>query len=160
LKRPIAFGILILSFDQLLKWYFQTNFAGKRLMLLGNWGFTYLTNPGIWLKKDISDSLMLAIQIYALLVWVYVIFMLRYYNINYRRSVYTDLAFGFFTAAIFGNVIVDRLIFGYVRDFFINPIAVSNLADVSGEIALILVVIELLAYTKSRSFIKIRVPKE
>ncbi|MGE5682569.1 MAG: signal peptidase II [Bacillota bacterium] len=160
MKRPFIFGILILSFDQLLKWYFQSHFAGRRLILLSNWGFTYVTNPGIWLNKDISNSSMLIVQIYALSVWIYVLFMLRYYHQNYRKSIYVDLAFGFFTAAIYGNVIVDRLIFGYVRDFFINPIAVSNLADICGEVALVLVVVEFITQSKSRSVVKVRVPKD
>ncbi|MGE5496458.1 MAG: signal peptidase II, partial [Syntrophothermus sp.] len=78
-----------------------------------------------------------------------------YYHKNFRKSLMIDLAFGFFTAAIFGNVIVDRLIFGYVRDFFINPIAVSNLADFSGEIALGLVVAEIVSYSRSRSLVRL-----
>ncbi|MGE5498200.1 MAG: signal peptidase II, partial [Syntrophothermus sp.] len=71
MKRPLILGLFILFTDQILKWYFQTWFDGKRWLISDNWGFTYITNPGIWLKSDISNSTMLIIQIYALIVWVY-----------------------------------------------------------------------------------------
>lgn len=103
---------------------------------------------------------MFFVQIFAILLAIFAYFLLKYYHTFYRKSLLVDLAFAFFITATIGNVIVDRLVFGYVRDYFINPIATSNLADIGSEIALILVIIELVKYPKARSLLKFGSPED
>jgi len=128
-------------------------------MLFGNFGFTYTTNPGIWINSNISDFSMFFVQVIVILLAIFAYFLLKYYQIFYRKSLLVDLAFAFFITAAIGNVIIDRLIFGYVRDYFINPIATSNLADICPEITLFLVIFELVTYPKARSLLKIGTPE-
>jgi hypothetical protein len=49
MKRAINISLIILLMDQLLKWYFQTYFEAKRILLSENFGFTFVTNPGIYI---------------------------------------------------------------------------------------------------------------
>ena len=162
MKRPIFLSLIVLLLDQLLKWYFQLNFNfnGKKLILFDNFGFTYKTNPGIWINKEISNYSMFIIQIFVILLVLLMFLLLRYYQTYYRKSFLIDLSFAFFVTAAIGNVILDRFFFGYIRDYFINPIAISNLADISSEIALFLFIIEFVRYPKARSLLKIGTPKE
>lgn len=160
MKRPIILSLIVLALDQLLKLYFQLNFDGKITMFSENFGFTYTTNPGLWINRDISSISLLIIQIGVILLGIFVFLLLRYYQAYYRKSFLIDLSFAFFVNAAFGNVILDRLFFGYIRDYFINPIAISNLADISSEIALVLLFIELVSYPKARPLLKIGTPKQ
>lgn len=159
MKRPLLLSLLILSIDQIIKFYFQINFYGKEWLLLNNWGFTYTVNPGIWINQDISLYSLIILQIIIVILWVFFYYLIKYYHAFYRKSVIIDLSFGFFTTAAFGNLI-DRFLFGYARDYFINPIAISNFADICGEIALIFFFIEIILYPKSRVLLTIGTPKQ
>lgn len=160
MKRPLFLGIFLLFMDQVLKWFFQMNFAGKRVLVFENLGFTYMTNPGIWLDNDISTVTLVVMQVIAMAIWIFMFFLLKYYHVFYRKSWLMDLSFGFFSTAIYGNVFLDHLLFGYVRDYFINPIAISNFADISGTMALIMFIVEIAHFPKARSLLKIGTPKE
>lgn len=153
LKRSLLFGIVIIIIDQFLKWYFQTYFAGKRLLLYNNWGFTYMINYGLWINTNISKVLLAVIQILAVIFWVIVYFLVKYYHKYYRESLLIDLSFCFYSTATFGNII-DMLFLGYIRDYFINPIAISNLADISIIFTVLFFIMEMLLFKKSRQILK------
>jgi len=153
LRRPVLFGIMLIIADQLLKWYFQTYFEGKRILLLNNFGFTYTINHGLWIKPDISKELLAIIQILAAIIWAIVYFLVKNYHKYYRKSMLIDLSFCFYSAATFGNII-DMKLLGYIRDYFINPIAISNLADVSIIFAVLFFILEMLTFKRSRKILK------
>ena len=96
-------------------------------------------------------TLMIIIQIFVILCWLLMLKLLTDYHIYYRKSIFIDISFAFFTTAALGNVILDRLFLGYIRDYFITPIAICNLADISFEISLIFFVIELIRYPDARN---------
>jgi hypothetical protein len=160
MKRALILSVLSILLDQALKFYFQFNFIDKKILLGKYWGLTYATNPGIWINRNISTTALIPIQITVVVVWIFIILCLSYYHRNYRRSLYVDLSFASFSMAIFGNVIVDRLLLGYVRDYFINPIAIANLADIGVEMALVLMAVEMISFPKAREILRIGSPEE
>lgn len=156
MKRPLTLSLLILSLDQLLRYFFQFTFEGRQLLFFGqNWGFTYVVNHGLWINPTISPRFMLILQIVSIVLWAIIVYYLKLYHEKYRQSIYIDLAFAWFTVGIFGNTL-DRIIFGYIRDYFINPIAISNLADLSVIFLLVFLGIELFKFPKSRDLLKFR----
>ena len=84
---------------------------------------------------------------------------MKYYQAYYRKSIYTDISFGLLTTAAFGNLL-DRLLYGFARDFLINPIATSNLADIAGSLMLVFVALEFIIFPKARPLLRIGKPKE
>lgn len=149
MKRVYALSAFLLAVDQILKFFFQHFFANHTIYLFNHeWGFTYVVNAGTWLNPNITKTNLFIVQLVALGIWIVMFRYLKEYYIKYRRSILIDLSFAFFTTGILGNTL-DHLMFGYVRDFFINPIAISNFADICGLAAIIFLVVELLHYARS-----------
>ena len=146
MKRAVFFSAILLVVDQLLKWYFQSYFVGKTVQLVKGFGLTYTTNPGIWVNKNISTEVLLFVQVVAFFVWILIFYLMKYYQSYYRKSMYIDISFGLFTTAVFGNIYLDRILYGFIRDFLINPIAISNFADIAGSLAFVFFAIELLVH--------------
>lgn len=142
MKRAAIISSIVLIIDQVLKFYFQFNFDGIKLLLSKDWGFTFVTNPGITVNQNLSDSSVLFIQLYVLAVFFLIILSVKYYNKKIGNSIYVDLAFAFFSTALLGNIIIDRILFGGIRDYFITPIGVANFADYCGLLAFLLVFLE------------------
>lgn len=159
IKRPLTLAFLTLSIDQLLKFYFQYNFNEKTIIFWDKWGFTYITNPGLWVKSNVTVSQITIIQILILITVFIIFFLTRYYEFYYRKSIWIDLTFSFYVTSCFGNVIIDRMVFGYIRDYLITPIAISNLADFSWVFGLVCLLVEVILYPKSREIFKWRSPK-
>lgn len=153
MKRTLFFGISLIIIDQLLRLYFQTHYVGKKLLLLDHWGFTYTVNYGLWINPNMSDKIIAMLFAIVVSVWVLAYYLVKFYHKHYGKSLLIDLSFGFFTAGALGNVI-DKLFLGYIRDYFINPIATSNLADISIYIALIFYFLEISIYPKSRQLLR------
>lgn len=55
---------------------------------------------------------------------------------------------------------VDQIAFGYVRDYIINPIAISNLADLLIWGAIILMLLETILFKESRVLLTASLNKE
>ena len=159
MKQTLSLSAIFLFIDQLLKWYFQNYFVGRTLHIVRGFGLTYITNPGIWVNGNISTEALLFIQVLAILVWIFVLYLMKYYQAYYRKSIYIDISFGLFTTAVFGNFL-DRLLYGFARDFLINPIAISNFADIAGYLALVFFALELIVYPKARALLRIGKPKD
>lgn len=159
MKRVIRFTSIIVILDQLLRFYFQYNFADKYIKL-GNWGFTYKINYGIYLMPDAPESLKYILQIiYPVFIFV-AYYLYRYYCDSFRISIWVDLSLAFFISGILGNIYIDKLLFGYIRDYFINPIAVSNIADLCIPISILLIIAETVFYKKSRILYKAKINKK
>ena len=153
MKRAFTFSFVILSIDQILKWFFQMNFHDKKLLLIDKLGFTFVTNPGLYVSLNISDLTIIILQIFVISVWVILFYAIKYYQKLFGKSILIDLSFAFLTTGLFGNLIIDRLLFGHIRDYFILPMGVANLADFCGLIALVILSIQIYRSAEFRSFL-------
>lgn len=137
----------------MLRFYFQLHFSNREVRW-GSWGFTYVINEGLWIKSEVSPGQFVVLQLLALVFLFFVYYAYKYYKVIYKNSIWMDVSFGFCANALLSNVIIDRLLFGYIRDYFINPIAISNLADFSIQIALLLIVVEVAINKNTRDLFK------
>ena len=144
MKRPLLLSLIIISFDQILKWYFQTNFHDKKILLFDDFGFTYVVNPGIYISMNISEISILLLQLFVVSIWIVVFYSLKQFQpILRKRNFLIDLSFAFLTTGLVGNLLLDRIMFGYIRDYLILPMGIANLADFCGLISLFLFSFEL-----------------
>ncbi len=163
MKRAFLLALSLILSDQLLKLYFQTQFHNHKILIFDKLGFTYVTNPGIYISLNISDLSILLLQIFVLAVWLGVIYSIKNYNRILGNNLIIDLSFAFLTTGLLGNLILDRLLLGVVRDYFIIPLGVANLADFCGMIALMLLSIQIYRSSEFRNLLfrgiqPIRVP--
>lgn len=153
MKRALSFSLLIITLDQILKWYFQTNFHHQKIMLLDKFGFTYVTNPGLYVSLTISDLSIFILQIFVFSVWILLLKSVKYYQNIFDRSLLIDFSFAFLTTGLFGNLLLDKIMFGYIRDYLVIPFGVANLADFCGLIALTLLSIQIYRSSDFRNFL-------
>lgn len=153
MKRPFILALVILIIDQSLKTYFQL--TGEEFVSSMNFGFTYTVNHALWINPKITSNMIILLFTYAFLIWCLVIYLLKIYHKKFRKSLIVDLAFAFYTVGILGNMI-DKIIFGYIRDFILTPIAICNLADMCGFIGLLIFLFEFVFYPKSRKLLKFK----
>ncbi|QVK18591.1 signal peptidase II [Mycoplasmatota bacterium] len=153
MKRPLILALILLSIDQCLKTFFQL--SGVEYVSSINFGFTYAVNYALWINPNITSDLIFLLFVYAVIIWCLVISLLKRYQKRYRKSIIVDLAFAFYTVGILGNMI-DKIIFGYIRDFILTPVAICNLADICGFIGLFTFLLEFLFYPKSRELLKFK----
>jgi len=151
MKRPFILAFLILILDQGLKIYFQ--FTKIEYLSSLNFGFTYQINHALWINPNMKDSLIYITFLFSFTIWCLVIYLISQYHKKLRKSFIVDFAFAFYTVGILGNMI-DKIIFGYIRDFFITPIAICNLADICGFIGIYIFCLEFVFYPKSRILLK------
>jgi lipoprotein signal peptidase len=153
LKRVLVFSFILILFDQILRFYAQYNLVGK---IIGNntFGLTYKVNYGLWVYPEAPGYFLLILQIIFIFILLLVYFGYQYFCKFIRKSLLIDLAYSFFIAAAMGNVYIDPILLGYVRDYFINPIAISNLADLLYLSAIILLILEILLFKESRILLK------
>ncbi len=148
MKRALIFSIGLISLDQILKLFFQFNFVNEKFLIAKNWGFTFVTNPGITLNYWISPMQIFAIQILQLFALVILYFGFKNIFEKTGNNFRLELAFAFFATALTGNVLLDRVFFGGIRDYFLTPAGVANFADACGFIGLILLSTDLLISRK------------
>ena len=158
MKRALTLSLLLISFDQILKRFFQTNFYDKKLMFLDMLGFTYVTNPGLYVSQNISDLTIVILQIFVVSVWILLFYSIKYYQKILGRSILIDLSFAFITTGLLGNLLIDRLLLGYIRDYLVLPFGVANLADFCGQIAILLLSIQIFRSPQFRNLL-LRVTK-
>lgn len=150
---------MLILFDQILRFYAQCNLEGK---IIGNntFGLTYKVNRGLWIYPEAPKYFIFILQIILLFILLLIYFLYQYFCKFIRKSLLIDLAYSFFIAAIMGNMFIDQMLLGYVRDYFINPIAVSNLADLLIPLAIILILLEAILFKESRVLLTFSVNKE
>jgi hypothetical protein len=123
-------------------------------MLLENFGFTYVTNPGIYISHNISEVSIFLLQILVLFSWLLVFWLFNSsYKLLKKNSLIIDLCFAFLTTGLISNLIFDRIMFGYIRDYLIIPMGIANIADFCGLIAFILFTLEIVRSTEFRSIL-------
>ncbi len=152
MKRAFLLAFLILLIDQGFKTFSQINFKGKEIFLFKNFGLTYVQNEALWINPSISNHLILLLFSLVILVWVYVVFLMRLYIKKYRKSLIVDFAFAFYTVGVLGNII-DKVIFGYIRDFVLASKIVFNFADIFGILGILIFCFEFIFYPESRKLL-------
>lgn len=126
----IKFGaifLILIGIDQLSKFYIEnTMFIGEsRPLIEGIFHITYVRNTGIsfGLLAD-RTGIILIIQLFIILLLFYL------KSQVFSNNFYINLFFVFVFAGAAGNIL-DRLIYGYVIDFFDFQIwPVFNFADI------------------------------
>lgn len=72
----------------------------------------------------------------------FAIYLYKYYTMNVRTGKLVDAIFSLLLAGISSNIFIDQALLGYIRDYIINPIAISNLSDIYVNLMVVLIVIE------------------
>lgn len=123
MKKFIIISLILLALDQLTKYLF----TGKEY-LIGNFGINYVENTGA------AFGILSGRSIFLIIVGFLVMFMIFYYYNEIKYKLPLILIF----AGTLGNVI-DRLLFGYVRDFIMISIwPIFNVADMCNTIGVLI----------------------
>lgn len=127
-KKMVIIGVVILVFDQILKSIIQI-YDMHAYLIKNIFSINYYQNTGAaWSILEGKQTLIIVISIIMLLL---------VYNMSfsYENKRINNLGFGLLIGGIFGNLI-DRMLFGYVRDFidviiFGYDFPVFNVADMA-----------------------------
>ena len=156
---PISI-LLLVALDQLLKYLIQSNLEiGQTVFLLkGGFGMKYVVNKGLALGlfKEFEYIRLVGI-IFSLIAIPLTLLLYQYYIYKFRRSNWIAAALVFVIGGLMGNFL-DRIIFGYVRDFLIwpGPPSTPNLADLFVGIGVAMLIIELFTNPKIKFDLKFR----
>ncbi|MBI2672719.1 signal peptidase II [Candidatus Woesearchaeota archaeon] len=130
-------SILIIISDQISKFYF----TNKNVIITKFLSFRYAENTGA------AFSILQNQRLFLILISIIVFFVFLYYFKKTDKLVLTGISFLF--GGIVGNLI-DRLYFGYVRDFIDFKIwPVFNVADSFNTLGVILIVYYLIYLEKN-----------
>ena len=137
-KRKVIIAIIVLIFDQLTKVIVDA--YNSQFTIIDNvFNITYYQNTGAaWSILEGNILLLIGISIVALVLVYSMMF-------SFENDVLNDAAFGLLFGGILGNLI-DRILFGYVRDFielniFGYNFPVFNLADTAIVVGVIIIII-------------------
>lgn len=143
-KKIFAISSIVLIIDQIIKSLFETIFnLNQQYQVINN--FFYITschNDGAaWGLFSGNKIIIIIFTIIALLV-------IYRYMYLFKKNMRNNLAFGLLIGGIIGNFL-DRILFGYVRDFFDFYIfnydyPVFNIADICIVVGIILLIIAIL----------------
>lgn len=138
-KKKFSISIIVLIIDQILKLLVQT-FETNHVVIDKIFSITYYQNAGAaWSILEGKTALLIGISI-VMLVLVYSMMF------SFDENKLTNFSFGLLFGGIIGNLI-DRILFGYVRDFISVVIfgyyfPIFNIADAAIVIGVILLIIE------------------
>lgn len=143
-KKILLICIIALFFDQISK-----NIAsvflevGESITIIKNFfNITYINNYGAaWSIFENQNILLIVLSLIALII-------IYRYMYLFQKNRKNNIAFGLTLAGITGNLI-DRTLFGYVRDFldfniFGYDYPVFNIADISVVVGVILLIIAII----------------
>jgi lipoprotein signal peptidase len=160
MKRALYLATGLLVLDQITKGLAAHFFSDRSLLLTSDWGLVYVVNYGLWVKASLPSAYIPLLQMLAALLLIIAGVYLLFYQRFYRKSLWSDLAYACLVAGVLGNVIVDRLLFGYVRDFIVTPIATANLADIYADMVWIAIILEVIAYPPARRLLRVGTPAQ
>ncbi len=120
MKKYLSFIFVLVLLDQITKYLLQ----GKNISLLPYISFHYAENTGV--AFSLFQGYNLIFILFSLVALGFVMYYFKHY----------PLALSFFAGGIIGNLL-DRIIFGFVRDFIsIGIWPIFNLADSWNSIGL------------------------
>ena len=135
-RKKVIFAVILLIIDQISKALAQI-FTINISLVKSFFSLTYFQNTGgAWSILEGKQFLLIVISLLMLFLVYNMMF-------SYASSTLNDLAFGILFGGILGNLI-DRIIFGYVRDFlafniFDYAFPIFNIADAGIVIGVIMV---------------------
>lgn len=137
-RKKVLISIITLAIDQLTKVLVQT-FDVNKSIIKNIFAITYYENTGAaWSILEGKQTLLIVLSIIMMVIIYSMMF-------SFKETKLTNLAFGILFGGIIGNFI-DRIIFGYVRDFinidiFGYQYPVFNIADMAIVVGAILLVV-------------------
>lgn len=143
-KKVYITALIIFVIDQLSKAVASTYISlGKSVMIIKDFLYiTYINNTGAsWGILENKKYLLIIFSIIAILI------LIRYIN-SFKNTKLNILGLGFLLGGILGNL-ADRILFGYVRDFFDFYIfkynfPIFNIADIFIVVGVLLTIISIL----------------
>ena len=138
-KKKFTISIIVLIIDQILKLLVQT-FSTNISVIKNFFAITYYQNTGAaWSILEGQQVLLILVAVVMLVVVYSMMF-------SFEENKLTNFAFGVLFGGIVGNLI-DRILFGYVRDFIAFTIfgyhfPIFNIADVAIVVGVILLIID------------------
>lgn len=143
-KRSLIIAFLVILIDQLSK-FIASHFLtlNSSLKIINN--FFYLTlchNEGAAFGLFKNNSWVIIIGTLVAILFI------GYFFISFKDNLRNAISFGLLIGGLFGNLI-DRVLFGYVRDFldfyiFKYDYPIFNIADMGIVIGILLLVIAIL----------------
>lgn len=132
MKRALIFALLLIILDQVLKYSFQFLFADGSSIRIWKTGLTFIMNPGIYLHQNISPILVFLLQTVQVAAVIIVYRLFRMIKERFDSGLLLDISFALLVTGITGNLIIDRMLVGGIRDYLITPYGIANLADICG----------------------------
>ena len=138
-KKKFGISIIVLIIDQILKLLVQT-FETNVSMIKNLFAISYYQNTGAaWSILEGQQLLLIIIS----LVMIVIVYSMMF---SFEENKLTNIAFGILFGGIIGNLI-DRVLFGYVRDFIAITIfgyhfPIFNIADIGIVLGVFLLIIE------------------
>ena len=137
-RKKLLISIIILLIDQITKLIVQT-FETSVSVIDNIFAITYYQNTGAaWSLLEGKQTLLIIIS----LIMITLVYSMMF---SFKSDKVSNVAFGLLFGGIFGNLI-DRIFFGYVRDFinikiFSYNYPIFNIADMAIVIGVIMVII-------------------
>lgn len=138
-KKKFGISIIVLIIDQILKLLVQT-FETNVSIIKNLFAISYYQNTGAaWSILEGEQLLLIIIS----LVMIVIVYSMMF---SFEENKLTNIAFGILFGGIIGNLI-DRVLFGYVRDFIAITIfgyhfPIFNIADIDIVLGVFLLIIE------------------
>lgn len=138
-KKKFGISIIVLIIDQILKLLVQT-FETNVSIIKNLFAISYYQNTGAaWSILEGEQLLLIIIS----LVMIVIVYSMMF---SFEENKLTNIAFGILFGGIIGNLI-DRVLFGYVRDFITITIfgyhfPIFNIADIGIVLGVFLLIIE------------------
>ena len=145
-----AVAFLVITVDQLSKWWLQSNFyPGQSVPETGFFRLTYAQNTGaafsIFYGKSDILAVVSIIGVILLLVYAFII----YRHFPFLNTRLNKIALGLILGGVVGNLI-DRLWLGFVRDFIdVGPWPVFNTADSATVVGVIIFAFSILLASRN-----------
>lgn len=143
MKRALYFATIMIGFDQIVKYFFQLGLGGTTFKAGTKIGFTFVVNPGIYVNQNISSQSVLIFQIVQLAALLIIFLFFRNIKNKFDTGLLLDISFGLIATGLLGNLVIDKIFFGVIRDYFITPMGVANFADVAGILGFLILLTEL-----------------
>ncbi len=143
-KKILCLSILVLLLDQISKIICEVNLTlNKPVIIIKNFfNITYVQNSGAAWSMFAGQRLVL------ILISIAALYLINSFIKEFKESTKNIIAFSLLLGGLMGNLI-DRIVFGYVRDFldfkiFGYDYPIFNIADIGIFIGVVLIIITII----------------
>ena len=143
-KKSLIIGLFIIIYDQIIKYYINTNFYDGKIISVINRLFYIDKVHNLGAAWSIFSGNRIFLIVVSFIALAFLIWLERSFKKNNKISI----TFGLIYGGLIGNLI-DRIVFGYVTDYFKVIIGtytfpIFNFADVAIVVGFILLIIFIL----------------